>query len=156
MFFELGGLYEKAAEVAERALAVDPGTGYALTDLADEDTLVTLFSSPTTSMIVIQGTLQGCLAALRSVPKSSEWLRAIVGHPPVPPGLHIEPAEFDSAIEWLTRGATLGLDDAGLDQRVAEKTASWHDDLDLATRATGQVLALVTVADVVCTMGRRS
>lgn len=87
MFFDLGALYEKAAEMAERAVGVDPGTGYALTDLADdEDALVSLFSSPTTSMIAIQGTLHGCVLALRSVPSHRSGSVKSQVIPPYQPG----------------------------------------------------------------------
>lgn len=57
-------------------------------------------------------------------------------------------------IEWLRLGIMREPDDAVLAQRVADKIASWQNELDLATNATGQVLALVVVADAVCTMSR--
>lgn len=158
MIVDAGALYEKAAELAERAVALDPDSGFALTDLVeDELALANLFAEPATCLIVIQGVLDGCLTAFRSYAVAPKWLANIENHPPAPPQVQIGSPEFESAIEWLRQGALHKTTPGELTELIYSTITGWSTSTpeETAMKGTGQVLALIVVADAVCTASRQ-
>ena len=148
---DAGALYEKAAEVAERAITVDPDTGYALGDVVpDEDDLATVFHNTITAQIFVEGTLTGCVTAIGQTRGAASLLAAIDGRPPAPAGVIIEPAQFDTVISWLKVSVAKNLD---ADQRSKLVVPVVYGDNDM-TRRSAHALALVVVTDAVCQEAR--
>jgi len=146
-----GAVYEKAAEISERALVVDPDTGYSLTDIhEDESTLAGLFLELLTAQMLVEGTLTGCVAAFGQFRSAPALVSNIVGIPSAPEGVHIDDDQFRTAVDWFQKSLANGLDDAARSALVAPVI---YQEGDL-TRRTGYVLALMVVADAVCKQAR--
>lgn len=80
---DVGGLYEKAAELAERALALPSAeAGYSLRDIGDDDTLGAALMRPFMAALLIEGTLTGCLHALVRAPQAATTILTVSVLPP--------------------------------------------------------------------------
>lgn len=65
-------LYHRAAEVAERALVIDPSAGFALTDVLPLETIVADLRDPAVGIAVVAGTLAASVLAVSAVEAAAD------------------------------------------------------------------------------------
>ena len=143
IYLDAGALYEKAAEVAERALGVDPEAGYALTDIDDEATLLAALSTPFVGQLLVEGTLTGCIAALAHTP-------TVAGTAPnvtvaAPQGTAVTTDDMRHAQAILATSISGQLDDSGRSAAIrAELDESYTSN---PVRLSSIMLALVVLTE---------
>lgn len=150
-FLEPGAIYERAAEVAERALVVDPDSGFAFGDIIpSEDDLASAFHNPLAAQMIVEGILTGCVVAISQLALGPAVLAEISGRPPAPEEVIVEPEQFDVALSWLKTSIAGTLDDTARSELVTPVV--WGEQ-DL-TRRSAFGLALILLADIVCREAR--
>ncbi len=78
-------LHDRAAEVAERVIALDPAMGFALADIIDDERdLVAALENPVAAHMLVTGTLDGAVKALAHTPDALQRIREL--DPMDPPG----------------------------------------------------------------------
>lgn len=144
---DAGGLYEKAAEIAERALALPSAeAGYSLRDIGDDDTLGAALIRPFMAALLIEGTLTGCLHALVRAPQAATTILTVSVLPPPGTEEGVRVADMEAARNLLAKSLAGPLDDS---QRAALLRAEHLDVLRDPARGSAVMLGLVHLSSEV-------
>jgi hypothetical protein len=144
---DAGGIYEKAAEIAERALALPSAeAGYSIGDIADEDTVGAALLNPVLSMLLIEGTLTGCLHALVRAPQAAATILTVSMLPPDGTEATVRVTDMEAARNLLAKSLAGPLDDS---QRSALLRAEHPAIIRDSARTSAVMLGLVHLSSEV-------
>jgi hypothetical protein len=146
---DMTALHSRAAEVAERVIALNPGMGFALADIIDDERdLVAALENPVAAHMLVTGTLEGVVKALTHTPDVLTVIREL--DPMDPPGGDVTPDDMETAYARI--------ETALLDRRQPHATAAGRGDTvafdvsaDDPVAAARQIIALIAAGNDIAT-----
>ena len=146
-------LYHRAAEVAERALVIDPAAGFALTDVAPPETVLAELRNPSLGIAVVAGSLTAAVCALsRWTEPSGDGAAWALSRVPLPPAPGVTDRHMVLALALLTSSVRLGLTEHERGDLVTVMT-SWGDDFEAFIDRSSLALCILAAAAALLAAG---
>ena len=143
-------LYRRAAEMAERALVIDPAAGFALTDVATPETVVGELRNPSLGIAVVAGSLTAAVCALSRIPEGRDPVE--LSRIPLPDAPGVTGRHMVLALALLTSSVRLDLTEHERGDLVTVMT-SWGDDFEAFIDRSSLALCILAAAAALLTAG---
>ena len=145
---DMTALHNRAAEVAERVIVLNPAMGFALADVIDDERdLVAALENPVAAHMLITGTLDGVVRALAHTPDVLTLIREL--DPMDPPGGDVTPDDMETAYARIETALLDRQRNAG--RPLPGDTVAFDVSADDPVAAARQIIALIAAANDIAT-----